>query len=293
MTLRSLGILRAKDVPPIEVDPRRGARSRGRPTASRASARSASSRPRRAVAAALHDPDGIWRSQLPMKPKQRRRQRGRRGLARWGPSRPAWSAATTTSTRPRPGDARPAGPPDHVPRDPRAGLVAPRRRARPRDARAGRPCSGPLEALMGGHDRDRRPPRVARPPSRAALTSSPTPAPRSGVRVVVRLRRDRPPRPRRRPAGPGRERAVPARAAAGAWSGSTPRSPAATTRSPPPPGSPRTSASASTSTSPRASSTATPAPAWPASPATTGCSCTASTSTATCPARSPTTPAPT
>ena len=45
MTLRSLGILRAKDVPADRGDPRRVARSRTRPTASRASARSASCRP--------------------------------------------------------------------------------------------------------------------------------------------------------------------------------------------------------------------------------------------------------
>jgi selenium-dependent xanthine dehydrogenase len=68
MTLRSLGILRAKDVPPIRVrlvecpQPRApyGIKGVGEiglvPTAP-------------AVAAALHAADGIWRSQLPMKPK--------------------------------------------------------------------------------------------------------------------------------------------------------------------------------------------------------------------------------
>jgi xanthine dehydrogenase molybdenum-binding subunit len=68
MTLRSLGILRAKDVPPIEVhlvevpQPRSpyGIKGVGEiglvPTAP-------------AVAAALHDLDGEWRSSLPMRPK--------------------------------------------------------------------------------------------------------------------------------------------------------------------------------------------------------------------------------
>ncbi len=68
MTLRSLGILRAKDVPPIEVrlvevpQPRSpyGIKGVGEiglvPTAP-------------AVAAALHDFDGQWRSSLPMRPK--------------------------------------------------------------------------------------------------------------------------------------------------------------------------------------------------------------------------------
>lgn len=68
MTLRSLGILRAKDVPPIEVtivecpQPRSpyGIKGVGEiglvPTAP-------------AVAAALHDADGTWRTTLPMKPK--------------------------------------------------------------------------------------------------------------------------------------------------------------------------------------------------------------------------------
>ena len=68
MTLRSLGILRAKDVPPIEVQlvevpqPKSpyGIKGVGEiglvPTAP-------------AVAAALHDYDGKWRSSLPMRPK--------------------------------------------------------------------------------------------------------------------------------------------------------------------------------------------------------------------------------
>jgi xanthine dehydrogenase molybdenum-binding subunit len=68
MTLRSLGILRPKDVPPIDVvmvecpQPRSpyGIKGVGEiglvPTAP-------------AVAAALHAADGIWRTQLPMKPK--------------------------------------------------------------------------------------------------------------------------------------------------------------------------------------------------------------------------------
>jgi xanthine dehydrogenase molybdenum-binding subunit len=68
MTLRGLGILRAKDVPPIEVElvevpqPRSpyGIKGVGEiglvPTAP-------------AVAAALHEADGRWRSTLPLKPK--------------------------------------------------------------------------------------------------------------------------------------------------------------------------------------------------------------------------------
>jgi xanthine dehydrogenase molybdenum-binding subunit len=69
MTLRSLGILRAKDVPPVHVrlvecpQPRSpyGIKGVGEiglvPTAP-------------AVAAALHAADGVWRSHLPMKPKR-------------------------------------------------------------------------------------------------------------------------------------------------------------------------------------------------------------------------------
>ena len=68
MTLRSLGILRAKDVPEMEVQivecpqPRSpyGIKGVGEiglvPTAP-------------AVAAALHAADGVWRTTLPMKPK--------------------------------------------------------------------------------------------------------------------------------------------------------------------------------------------------------------------------------
>ena len=105
MTLRSLGILRAKDVPPIRVrlvecpQPRApyGIKGVGEiglvPTAP-------------AVAAALHAADGIWRVAAAHEAQGRRRQRGRRGLARWGPSRPAWSAATTTSTPASPAGCR-------------------------------------------------------------------------------------------------------------------------------------------------------------------------------------------
>jgi xanthine dehydrogenase molybdenum-binding subunit len=69
MTLRSLGILRAKDVPPVHVrlvecpQPRSpyGIKGVGEiglvPTAP-------------AVAAALHAADGVWRAELPMKPKR-------------------------------------------------------------------------------------------------------------------------------------------------------------------------------------------------------------------------------
>ena len=66
MTLRCLGILRAKDVPPDRRDPRRGPQPDAPygikgvgeiglvPTAG-------------AVAAALHDLDGQWRTTLPMR----------------------------------------------------------------------------------------------------------------------------------------------------------------------------------------------------------------------------------
>ena len=68
MTLRSLGIIRLKDMPPVDVvmvecpQPRSpyGIKGVGEiglvPTAP-------------SVAAALHAADGIWRTQLPMKPK--------------------------------------------------------------------------------------------------------------------------------------------------------------------------------------------------------------------------------
>jgi CO/xanthine dehydrogenase Mo-binding subunit len=66
MTLRSLGILRAKDVPPIDIvlvespqpNAPYGIKGGGEiglvPTAG-------------AVAAALHDLDGVWRAELPMR----------------------------------------------------------------------------------------------------------------------------------------------------------------------------------------------------------------------------------
>ncbi len=82
---------------------------------------------------------------------------------------------------------------------------------------------GALEALECGTtaivdhhespERDRRQPRRHRRGLREV-----------GVRVSVRLRRDRPPRVRRRPARAGGERAVPARRRARAWSASTPPS---------------------------------------------------------------------
>ena len=65
MTLRSLGILRPKDVPPIAVvlveEP-----NRAPPTASKGSARSASCRRPVPWQATLHDLDGTWRASLPM-----------------------------------------------------------------------------------------------------------------------------------------------------------------------------------------------------------------------------------
>ena len=83
-----------------------------------------------------------------------------------------------------------------------------------------------------------------------------------GVRVVLRLRRHRPPRRRRRH-GAGWPRTSASCAPAGAaWSACTPRSPAPTTRSTRPPAWPATSASACTSTSPKAPTIATPARGW-------------------------------
>ena len=73
-----------------------------------------------------------------------------------------------------------------------------------------------------------------------------------GVRVVVRVRRHRPPRRRRRQARAGRERAVPARRRARAGRRARRVHAAPTTRSTRRPGSPPTSASACTSTSPKA-----------------------------------------
>ena len=93
-----------------------------------------------------------------------------------------------------PGHARAAADADDVPRDPRAGLVAARRRPRPRDASRWSARLGALEALESGMHRDRRPPRVARTPSRARLDVIADACAEVGVRVVVRLRGHRPPR---------------------------------------------------------------------------------------------------
>ena len=286
MTLRSLGILRAKDVPPDRGDPGRVARSPTRPTASRASARSAWCRRRRRVAAALHDLDGEWRAVAADAAPARRR----RGLSDGDDAGLVCGHHHLYSALAR-GMPAAAGGPTRLPGDPGAGLVAARRRPRPRDA-----------ALVG-HARRPRGARVRHHRASSTTTRSPNAIEGSldviadacaevGVRVVVRLRRDRPlTRPcdggRRRPddgpARPGRERALPARRRARAWSASTPRSPAATRRWRRRPGWPPTSASASTSTWPRADRRRRRRAAGTRWPPTTGCSSTASTSTATLP----------
>ena len=302
MTLRSLGILRAKDVPPIRVrlvecpQPRApyGIKGVGEiglvPTAP-------------AVAAALHAADGIWRSQLPMKPK---RSAARRGLAVGGRHARPGLRPPPPVLRPRSGHAATADPPDELPRDPPAGLVAAGRRARPRDpAVVGPPRRH--RGADGWDDRDHRPPRVARRDRGLAVGD------RRGVRRGRRpgrdgLRRHRPlgrPGPaaggrlaaaqddRRGPPRPGRERALPPRRRAG--DGRGPRrvhvqrrhaGRRRRSRGRPRRGCPR----------PRRRGHRRPRrrrPAWPAWPTTTGCSCTASTSTGTCPGPSPTTLGPT
>ncbi len=279
MTLRQLGILRAKDVPADRGDPGRGAPAPTRRTASRASARSASCPPRGAVAAALHDRRRrVARRGCRCARRQRRRPMSRRDdrHARAGlrPSSPLLGAG--------PGHARAAGAADRLPRDPRAGLVAARRRARPRDDRAGRPCSAPLEALECGTHGDRRPPRVARTPSRAASTSSPRPAPRSacGWSCAYGVTD-------RHGAGRRQARAWPRTSAscgpaAGAWSASTPPSRCSRRHARRrPPAWPRdlgVGVHVHVGRGPRR----TPAPATGCAPgpATTGCSSTACTSTA-------------
>ena len=225
MTLRSLGILRAKDVPPDRGGPGRVApaqralrhqgRGRDRPRADRAGRGRRAPRPSTAIwrAAAAH-------AAVP----------GRR--------------APTSERGPTPGlvcghhhlysalaRGMPA-PPQHarrLPRDPRAGLVAARRRPRPRDAalvgparRRSRRCSAAPPAIVDHHESPER--------HRGLLTVIADACAEVGVRVVVRLRRDRPltttarcgatawPPPAMtdaRPPRPGRERALPARRRAG------------------------------------------------------------------------------
>ena len=142
-------------------------------------------------------------------------------------------------------------------RDPRADLVAPRHRPRPRHAAGERPARR-RRGAAGRHDRDRRPPRE--PERDRGQPRRHRRGLRRGRRARrVRVRRHRPPRRRRGASRAGGERALPPGRWARAWSASTPRSRAPTTRSPRPPGWPPTSASASTSTSPKARRT--PAPA--------------------------------
>ena len=85
---------------------------------------------------------------------------------------------------------------------------------------------------------------------------------RGGREGGLRLRGDRPPRIGGRPGRAGRERPVPAGRGPGPCGGCTPPSPAPTTRWRPPPGWPPTTAPASTSMSARAGPISRPAPAW-------------------------------
>ena len=147
--------------------------------------------------------------------------------------------------------------------------MAARRRPRPRDD----PLVGDARRARGDrarHDGHRRPPRVAQRHRGEPLRHRRR-LRRGGGAGGGGLRGDRPPRRRGRQAWPRGEPALPAEAG-GAWSGSTPPSPAPTTRWPPPPGSPPSSGSGSTSTSPKAPRTAAPWTTRRRSPTTTGCS---------------------
>ena len=280
MTLRSLGILRAKDVPPIDVDPRRVARSPTRRTASRASARSASCRPparspprsttstasgarrcRCAATAAEPDADRVTRDDTP-------------GLVC------AHHHLYSALARGMPAPPRHA---DDLPRDPRAGLVAARRRARPRDARAGRRCSARSRRWSAGTtaivDHHESPNAIE-----GSLDVIADACAEVGVRVRVRLRRHRPPRARRRQGAGWPRTSGSCAPAAGAWSGvhaaftcsddtldagrRPGRRPRRRRAHPRRRGRRRRDAGAA---------------ARPPGPPTTGCSSTASTSTATCP----------
>ena len=178
-----------------------------------------------AVAAALHEVDGGGAPELPMWSRAARRS----------PAAGVTEAVTRRAgLRPppplldaRPGDAGAAGTPTRLRRDPRAGVVAARQRARPRDDPRGRPCSA-RSRRSRRHHRDRRPPRVAQR-DRGSLAVVADACAEVGVRVVCRLRGHRPPRGGGRRVRPRGERAVPAPRAGGAWSASTPPSPAPTT----------------------------------------------------------------
>ena len=290
MTLKSLGIIRPKDMPDVEVDPRRASRSPTRPTASRASARSAwCRRPAR------------W---PPPCTRSTAVAHGAADAARHRRRRPMTAATSDGATTPGPG-LRPPPPllgagPGHARRrrrrrptfrrDPRVDLVAARRRPRPRDHR----LVGPARRARGARERlhrDHRPPRVAQrhrgQPRRHRRRLR-----RGRGAGVVRLRRDRPPRARRGQGRPGRERALPAgrrRAglvgvhAAFTCTDETLEAAAGLAARP--------RRRACTSTWPRPTPTTAPPSGWPGSPTTAGCSSTACTwpTTTACPARSCTT----
>ena len=217
MTLRQLGILRAKDVPPIDVDPRRAPAT---PGAVRDQGRGRD----RAGA------DGRGRGRRPARP-------GRRvaGGAADAPERlVVTSDAPTTpglvcahhhlySTLAR-GMPPPPADADRLHRDPRAGVVAARRRPRPRPG-----------ALVGPAGRGRGAGGRAPPPS-----STTTPRPSAidgsldviaaacaevGVRVVCAYEVTDRHGPDGRQGGAGRERAVPPGRRAGTGRAPTPASP--------------------------------------------------------------------
>ena len=162
---------------------------------------------------------------LPMRPERGAGRRGRRRAGRAGgrharaglrPPPPLLGAG--------PGHAGAAGAADRLRRDPRAGLVAARRRPRPRDDPAGRPCSARSRRSRAGPRRSST--TTSRPtPSRAASTSSPTPAPRSGCGWSCAYGVT----DRHGPTAPGAgwpRTSGSCATAGGAWSASTPPSPA-------------------------------------------------------------------
>ena len=214
-------------------DPGRVARSRTRPTASRASARSASCRrpARSPPPCTTSTASGARRCRCDGRRPRRAPTSDRR-------PRPGSSAPTTTSTRRWPA-GMPAPPPaaDDVLEileqiwwrlDAALDLEMIRWSA----------MLGALEALECGTHRDHRPPRDPqrdrRQPRRDRRRL------RRGRRAGgVRLRRHRPPRPRRRHGGAWPRTSGSCAPAAAAWSACTPPSRAPTTRSTPPPTSPR------------------------------------------------------
>ena len=187
MTLRSLGILRPKDVPAdrrrsssSRPQPERAVRHQGRgrdrPRAHRRRGGRRPARPRRRVA--HHAADARQVAADPRDPGRAPSVTRRSGLSA-DVTTPGWSAATTTSTRRWPGACRRRrGSRRDFRRDPRAGLVAARRRPRPRDAPLVGRCSARSRRSSAARPRSSTTTR-ARTPSRAASTSSPTPAPRS------------------------------------------------------------------------------------------------------------------